>query len=126
MKKIMIIDDDHEFLDEITEVLHTHGYIPIPIAAETDAVNVVGTLKPDIILLDLKLGRTSAFIIARDLRKNPLTADVPVIAITGYYTDEEYREIMSACQIRHCLTKPIDIKKLLQWIESETDRSQLP
>ena len=116
-KKIMIVDDNREFLDEMTEMLQLNGYEVFPFSIATRVVKDAGRIQPDIILLDLKMDKLSGFKIADELSKFPETSHIPVVAVTGFYTQKEHQLLMRVCSIKDCLMKPIDPERVVSVIE---------
>lgn len=116
-KKVMVIDDDKEFLDEMVETLRLAGYDPISISESVDAVKEVVQAKPNIILLDLKMAKKSGFKVANELMEKPKTKDIPIIAVTGVFTDQEHSLLMKICNIKDCLIKPINPLDVIHQIE---------
>lgn len=108
MKRIMIIDDDEAFLEELTDLLDSAGYKTIPISKSSYALLEVCKQKPDVILLDLKMDIVDGFTIANDLSQIPETSNIPIIGITGIYTEKSHRKLMEEVGINRCLTKPIN------------------
>ena len=70
-KRVMIVDDDKEFLEELQETLFLNGYEVIKVNDPHQVLDSAGNNKPDIILLDLKMDHFSGFEIADDLRRLP-------------------------------------------------------
>ena len=64
----MIVDDDKEFLEKLQEILAVSGYITIGIIDSTIALQAVHTIKPDVILLDIKMKGIYRFQLAESLR----------------------------------------------------------
>jgi len=116
-KKVMVIDDDKEFLDEMVEMLRLTGYDPIPVSESVDVVKEVVKVKPNIILLDLKMDKKSGFKVASELMEKPETKDIPITAITGVFTDQEHSLLMKICNIKDCLIKPINPLDVIHQIE---------
>jgi len=116
-KRVMVIDDDKEFLDEMIETLSLTGYDPASVSESIDAVRKVIQAKPDIILLDLKMDKKSGFELASELMAKPDTKDIPIIAITGVFTHQEHRLLMKICNIKNCLIKPINPLDVIHLIE---------
>lgn len=83
-QKILIIDDDPEFVEATSSLLETQGY-----TVDTAPNGKVGLAKarqraPDIILLDVMMTRdTEGFDVAREISKHDQLKDIPVIMITG-------------------------------------------
>jgi len=118
-KSILIVDDDKEFLDEISHALKAEGLEVATLSEGQEVLDTSLRLKPDVILLDIKLGKMSGFQIADRLRRNRELMNIPIIAITGVYTEEEYGYIASNFGIRKCLIKPIRVEEVLKAIEKE-------
>jgi DNA-binding response OmpR family regulator len=82
-KKIMIVDNDKEFLEELNEILILHGFYTIKVRDGTGALNAAKTQRPDLILLNLKLDGMNGFQIADRLKRIQATAHIPIIGISG-------------------------------------------
>ncbi len=117
MKKIIIVDDDMEYLDELSDMLGAAGYVIIPIFEENAAVAVARNLQPDVILLDLKLKHQSGFSLAIELGRYPETRNIPVIAMTGFYSEKECTELQKACNIEKILYKPLAPLSIISAVE---------
>lgn len=117
MKKIMIIDDDLEYLDEIAWFLNSRGYEAIPIFETGSVEEVAKAMKPDVILLDLKLKGESGLNVALKIRKLGKTDDIPIIGITGYYGEGECARMIQGFNIKKTLFKPIDPEDIVKAIE---------
>ncbi|MCB4791488.1 MAG: response regulator [Elusimicrobia bacterium] len=118
-KKIAIVDDDNNFLEELSSLLSGNGYDVYAYSNGSDALREIPRVMPDIILLDLKMDKVSGFQVAYKLRNIQKARDIPVIPMTGYYTQDEYGLIMKICGLKNCKLKPFDPGKLMQEI-SET------
>jgi CheY-like chemotaxis protein len=117
MKRVMVVDDDKDFLEEIGHTLRSGGYNAVMISESINAVKKAVEYMPDIILLDLKMDKKSGFKIADELMSNPKTKDIPVVAITGVFTHQEHRLLMKICNIRECLIKPINPSDIIDKVE---------
>ena len=106
MKRIMIIDDDREFLEEINEMLKASGYNTILLSDSKKAVDKVCEYKPDVLLLDIKMEGASGFKIADELRRIPEAKSIPFIGVTGFYTEDEHKLFMKMCGIKTVIIKP--------------------
>jgi len=117
-KKVLVVDDDKEFLDEIANTLELSGYKPITVSDSNEVVKEASKVKPRIILLDLKLEGKSGFKVADELRFNPKTKDIPIVAITGVFTRKEHRVLMRVCNMKKCLTKPFNPLDVIHLIKN--------
>jgi len=118
VKKVMIVDDDKDLIEELQEALSLKGYETIAISESTSALDTVFSLKPDVILLDLKMDGMSGFQIAQSLRRLPSTAPIPIIAMTGILNKENHRALMDVYGITVCLEKPFNPCKVIDAIEA--------
>ena len=118
-KKVMIVDDDKEFLEELQETLSLNGYDIIKVNDPHLVLETAGNHKPDIILLDLKMEHRSGFELADELNHFTRTTDIPVVAMTGFFTENEHISIMNLCGINKCITKPFSAEEVVTTIESE-------
>lgn len=104
-KKILIIDDDKPFLEELGELLQLSGYDLVIVEDERRALDTVRQTRPSLILLDLKMPNKSGFQVADEIRHLPESSATPIIAMSAYYKDY-YKGLLETCGIRRCLNKP--------------------
>ncbi|MDD5019345.1 MAG: response regulator [Candidatus Omnitrophica bacterium] len=107
MKKIMLIDDDKDFLRELHEVLEQGGYDVVSVDDSEKAVEIIKKDKPDVVMLDIKMPKKSGFDIASELKYFTEMLDIPIIAMSGYYK-EDFNYLLSICGIKRCLKKPFN------------------
>ena len=118
MPRIMIVDDDVELLEELKEVLSFNNYEVEAIPNSALAFEVACELKPDLILLDLKMKPKSGFQLADELHNSFKTKSIPIISITGYFTEKEHVLMMNMCGIKNVVLKPFNPDELVAKIES--------
>lgn len=126
-KKILIIDDDIQICDEISDLLRDTGYSVSTINSGLEGNILINKYHYDLLLLDLKLPDISGFQILKCLKKNNI--NLPVIVMTGnnlelqmssggqFNNDEEEEQYQSLKIAGKILNKPIDISILLETIE---------
>jgi len=117
-KKILIVDDDKEFLEELRDMLAATGYEVTSVGDSIAAVKAARVVKPDIILLDLRMKAMSGFEVADKLKGFPETAVIPVVAMTGFYTLKEHAWLMNFCGIKRCIRKPFNPLDVIAEIEN--------
>jgi len=83
-KSILVIDDDHEFVEAMTNVLDAQGYDVNSAPNGKIGIAKAKELNPDMILLDVMMTtKSEGFDVARELHKDDKLKSVPVILITG-------------------------------------------
>jgi DNA-binding response OmpR family regulator len=115
--KVMIVDDDSEFLQELKEILDLSGYEVTQISDPKAVVRKAADMVPDVILLDLKMEGLNGFEVADQLKHNDKTGHVPIIAMTGFFTEEEHMALMNICGIERCILKPFNPLDVISAIE---------
>ncbi|MDD2751836.1 MAG: response regulator [Candidatus Omnitrophica bacterium] len=116
-KKVMVIDDNQEFLEELKEMFSLNGYSTVTINDSLLAREAAILEKPDIILLDLKMPGKSGFQVADEIRSFSQLYRVPIIAMTGVFK-ENYGPLLNICGIKKCLKKPFSPLDIIAEIES--------
>jgi two-component system, OmpR family, alkaline phosphatase synthesis response regulator PhoP len=117
-KKILIVDDDREFLQELQEVLVNTGYDVTAVSDGIAAAKAARVAKPDVILPDLRMKGMSGFEVADRMKGFSDTAGIPIIAMTGFYTLKEHAWLINFSGIKRCLTKPFNPLDVIAEIEN--------
>ncbi|MBD3246168.1 MAG: response regulator [Candidatus Omnitrophica bacterium] len=123
-KTIMIVDDNQDFLEELDELLQESGYRTEVCASGKCALEKVNDVHPDLILLDMKMPEVSGFQVADKIHRGSGSGEIPIVAMTGYYTEKEHRLLMNVCGVRECLTKPFHPLDVIAVIERELKKDE--
>src|SRR4030042_5310239 len=82
--KVLVIDDDREFVEAMTNVLDAKGYTVDHAPNGKVGIAQAREQKPDIILLDVMMTtKSEGFDVAREISKDEKLKAVPIILITG-------------------------------------------
>lgn len=106
MKHILIIDDDIHVGNMIEEVLIKEGYKISRAYSGTEAVLVLSTIKPDLVLLDLMLPGLSGEEVLSQINK------IPVIVVSAKVDVDDKVKLLLNGAVDY-VTKPFDTKELL-------------
>ncbi|MGA2091134.1 MAG: response regulator [Endomicrobiales bacterium] len=117
-KKIMIIDDDKELLDELAALLVSNGYEVTAISNGKAGLEMIPKVLPDLLLLDLKMDGMSGFRVADKINCSSDAKTIPIIAMSGHYSPEEYSLILKICGIKRCITKPFSPEMILNEVKN--------
>ena len=79
-------------------------------------VELARTFRPDVILMDINMPGLNGFEALQILRSNPLTAHIPVIAISGNALPEDIKKGLKAGFLRY-ITKPIKVNEFMQALD---------
>lgn len=81
-KQIIIVDDDEDVLEQLTQILVGEGYQVHAAASQAEGEDLLLSLHPDLAILDLMMEQhDSGFVLAHYMKK--LYPDVPVVMLTG-------------------------------------------
>jgi len=115
--RIFVVDDNIELLEEIENLLKLGGYDVMAICDGTQVFEAALRKKPDLILLDLKMAPKSGFQIADEIKNSITLKDIPLIAMTGFFTEKQHFLMMKLCGIRISILKPFNPLNLITKIE---------
>lgn len=94
-KRILLVEDDR-FLRKAAEVrLRRAGYTVITAADGEEAIATAGTMRPDLVLLDLIMPRMQGFEVLRVLRTQPNMLGVPIVVLTNLSQDADRERAMT-------------------------------
>ncbi|NEQ98849.1 MAG: response regulator [Cyanothece sp. SIO2G6] len=82
MKKILVVDDVKSEQKLVSDYLKKAGYIVATADGGAEALEKVKADRPDIIVTDLVMPEITGLELCRLLKKEPETADIPIIAFT--------------------------------------------
>jgi len=116
MAKILLVEDNEMNRDMLSRRLSRRGY-EITIAEDGEqALAMVGTDKPDLILMDMSLPVLDGWEATQQLKASPETSAIPVIALTAHAMSSDREKALSAgCDDYD--TKPVELSRLLEKIE---------
>lgn len=80
---VLVVEDDPASRQLLGQLLERDGYRVIAVADGEAAIRSVGEHSPDLVLLDVGLPRLDGYEVTRQLRRDPRTATLPVLLITG-------------------------------------------
>ncbi|MDD5772668.1 MAG: response regulator [bacterium] len=117
-KKIMIIDDDRELLDKLSESLVLSGYDVTAINDTKLVIEMIDKIKPAVILLDIKMPGKDGFCVASEIKNISKYDNIPIIGMTGGFYGDDDTWLMNFCGIQKCFRKPFYPLDLINYIET--------
>lgn len=116
MKTILVVDDLQSQLDLMANYLTQAGYSIITANNGVDAIAITEEKKPDLIVTDWMMPKMGGLDICRKLRKNPETADIPVVACTAKNRDVDRMWAMKQ-GVKAYVTKPCTKEELVSAVK---------
>ena len=112
MKKVALVDDDDAARRMMRRVLQRLGYEVVEAGDGAAGLELVRAEQPDVLLLDLRMpGELSGFDVARALRDDESTSDVPIVVVSAS-THLEARELVEQFDCDAFVEKPVDFDEL--------------
>jgi two-component system cell cycle response regulator DivK len=94
--KILVIEDNEQNLYMVTFILETHGYEVVPARSGREGIKLASQVRPALILLDIQLPEMDGYAVARELKSDPATKNVPVVAVTSYAMVGDREQVLAA------------------------------
>ncbi|MBA7661866.1 Protein-glutamate methylesterase/protein-glutamine glutaminase [subsurface metagenome] len=111
-KKVLIVDDDAEIVELMTDVLVRDGRFDIKTAASGyDAGIMTQQFLPDLILLDYMLPDVNGNVVCETIRKNPEFENIKIIIVSGVIKQDEIDQLLKS-GAEDFIRKPFDITEL--------------
>jgi two-component system, cell cycle response regulator DivK len=82
--RILVVEDDGDNRGMVVKVLTVAGYAVLEAADGTSAVTIARRQHPDLIVMDLAMPGVDGWEASRRLKSDPVTADIPIIALTAF------------------------------------------
>lgn len=117
-KKVLVIDDDNDFVESILNLLEARGYSVASAADGKEGVEKAKAEKPDLILLDVMMTtKDEGFNVARQLQEIEGVKGTPVIMVTGVRKEMSlpfgFEPDQTWLPVKQILEKPVKPETLL-------------
>jgi excisionase family DNA binding protein len=114
-KRLLIVDDDEVHLRALERRLKPHrARVEIELTSNgIDALVMVGSFKPDLIVLDVYMPELDGVEVCRRLKRKPGTRHIGVIVTSAHLTKAVEENALAAGALQ-CVPKPMDLKVLLE------------
>lgn len=109
---VLVVEDDAESLDMIAAAIVSAGHQTVLAANAQEALALLDSLSPDLVLLDAIMPGMDGFDLCRMIKQLPEVADVPVIFMTGLTDTRHVLEGLGAGGVDY-VTKPVIVDELL-------------
>jgi len=120
-RKILIVDDDQELVELITDVLERDGRFEIrSVNNGFDAGMMVKEYQPDLIVLDVMLPDINGKEVCQRVRSDSALDDVRIICISGMVEQEKVADLMAA-GANAFLQKPFEVEQLIDLMCRQLD-----
>lgn len=127
--KILLVDDDLDFLDMHKAVLMNHGYEVMTATSAQEGLERVRTEMPDLIVLDLMMEKHDAgFSFSRQIKTDPLFKKIPILMVTAVADATGYKFSLEKdgywMKTDEFLDKPVEPSVLISKVEKLLEQKE--
>jgi PAS domain S-box-containing protein len=105
--RVLIVDDERQNRQLLEVILAREGFVLLTAGSGEEALAAVAQQPPDLILLDIMMPGMDGYEVARKLKGDLATKNIPIILITAL-DDRNARMLALSCGAEDFLTKPVD------------------
>jgi twitching motility two-component system response regulator PilH len=123
--RMLIIDDSPTIVAMLRKFLQQNGYLTLEAGDAEKGIEIARAERPDMIFLDIVLPGMNGFAALRQLRRDPVTREIPIIMISGneQATEQFYAQRIGADDF---MKKPFSRSEVFARIERLLDAEQVP
>ena len=118
--KILLVDDDKDFISAVKTILEEHNYEMIVVNTGEEGLAAAARERPDLILLDVMLPGKDGYAVCQELKENKDTQLTPVVMLTSVgkkLTDPGYAKVVAVIhKADDYIEKPVEARELLNRI----------
>ncbi len=114
-KRILIVEDNELNLKLFRDLLEAHDFETIETKNGNEAIELVRSKHPDLILMDIQLPEISGLDVTKKIKADKNINTIPIIAVTAFaMKDDEEKILRAGCEAY--ISKPISIGHFLETI----------
>jgi two-component system cell cycle response regulator DivK len=117
MAKILLVEDNEMNRDMLSRRLQRRGHEVVCAVDGAEGVELARTETPGLILMDMSLPGIDGWEASRQLKADPQTSTIPIIALTAHaMSNDRERALEAGCDDYD--TKPVELPRLLGKIDA--------
>jgi putative two-component system response regulator len=124
MSRILLVEDDALLLEVIRNILEAEGYEVFPAANGKKALDLIGNVKPDLIVSDIMMPEMDGFELLETVRIMPGGVTIPFLFLSARTERSDVSRARSL-GVDDYLFKPFDAPELINAVQSRIDRRRL-
>ena len=110
--KILIVDDDSIFCENLKELLSKHGYNPFTTSSGKEALDMVVEDHFQLVITDFKMPNMSGYEVVGRLKEDRATQDISILIVSGYEIETDKFKDYTKTKAIPMLGKPVRINEL--------------
>ena len=115
-RKILVVDDEHEYVALLSDILTTHGYGVISAYDGQQALEIISKDKPDLIILDVKMPNMNGWEVGKIINSDTRYSHIPFLMLTACGEFDDIKKGMELGAVSY-ISKPFKRDTLLALVE---------
>jgi len=121
--RIVIADDNEQIRNMLSQTFTAMGHVVDSAANGSEALERILIRAPDVVLTDALMPEMDGFQLCRELNKNEIAANIPVVMWSGEYADQDSRKLAESLGVSLFLQKPLSPMFILEQLLSVVERT---
>ncbi|MDE2484629.1 MAG: response regulator, partial [candidate division NC10 bacterium] len=121
-RRVLLVDDSVSVRKFVGQMLERAGFRVTTANDGAEALQYLAETSVDAVITDLEMPRINGYELIEDLRRRPLTRDIPVVILTTR-AGEKHLNLARRLGVKHYVTKPVDEHAFVQLIDSLVSQS---
>jgi DNA-binding response OmpR family regulator len=126
MTRIVVADDDRMFRKVAETTLRRQGYDVATASDGEEALQLIRSERPDMIVLDLIMPKLQGFDVLTILKQDALTSAIPVIVLSSLTQEQDKQEALDLGAVAYFNKTTFSMSELVKQVESTLAKGQAP
>lgn len=119
--QVLIVEDEYDSAQVVSKILTHHGVEVFVARDGQECLDMLGSLIPTAIVMDLAMPEKDGWSTLLEIRANPETAHIPVVAVTAYHSASVAQDAIAAGFDAY-FSKPVDPNSFVESLAEVIDR----
>jgi CheY-like chemotaxis protein len=124
MTRIVVADDDRMFRKVAETTLRRQGYTVATASDGEEALQLIRSERPDIIVLDLIMPKLQGFDVLNILKQDTLTSAIPVIVLSSLTQEQDKQEALDLGAVAYFNKTTFSLSELVKQVENTLTKGQ--
>ena len=126
MTRIVVADDDRMFRKVAETTLRRQGYDVATASDGEEALQLIRSERPDMIVLDLIMPKLQGFDVLQTLKQDTLTSAIPVIVLSSLTQEQDKQEALDLGAVAYFNKTTFSMSELVKQVENTLAKGQAP
>jgi DNA-binding response OmpR family regulator len=111
-KKVLIVDDEPNIVLSVEFLMRREGHEVVTASDGQEAIDLLGSTRPDLMILDVMMPRKNGFEVCAEVRADPALSRIPILMLTAKGREAEMKKGISLGADAY-ITKPFSTHDLV-------------